>query len=42
MAAALGGRGPQKNQNKWFLVGPVAAGLNFPEASGRDDTDKNG
>ena len=26
--------------NKWFLVGPAAAGLNSPEASGGDDTDK--
>ncbi len=30
----------QKQQHIWFLVGAVAAVLNWPEASGRDDTDK--
>jgi len=40
-AAAIDGcEYPKKTTNKWFLVGPAAAGLKSPEASGGDDTDK--
>jgi hypothetical protein len=30
----------QTTKIKWFLVGPAAAGLKLPDASGGDDTAK--
>jgi large subunit ribosomal protein L7/L12 len=36
----LSRRPPHSGENKWFLVAPKAFGGKWPEASGRDDTDR--